>query len=277
MGRDLAGDVYVDERLHQYDGATHMPDKLCPWEKLYKRRATSLHLPFMMPGFRHRNRRNKTASKGERCFYLNTDNDHSSTTQNILLSLGVCSCSAAVTCVYRRAPFVGEVPTWGGGSVVDASAAALAGKLAVATVTGGGGRGSRRIDISGAFALLEADEQIIRLLATGPAVDGDPELPAALACASETPKAYARAHLGAADRKGFAGHSSTGTFKQAREEWQRGANIITAKCVYTWKTDKFGRVVRAKSSLVARGFTEREGVDFFERFIRARQLPVSVC
>ena len=35
----------------------HMPDKLCPWEKLYKRRATSLPLPFMMPGFRHRNRK----------------------------------------------------------------------------------------------------------------------------------------------------------------------------------------------------------------------------
>ena len=57
----------------------HMPDKLCPWEKLYKRRATSLPLPFIMPGFHHRNRKNKTESKGERCFYLNTGNDHSST------------------------------------------------------------------------------------------------------------------------------------------------------------------------------------------------------
>ncbi|CAB1098674.1 unnamed protein product [Ectocarpus sp. CCAP 1310/34] len=58
----------------------HTPDKLCPWEKLYKRRATTLPLPFMMPGYRHHNRKNKTESKGERCFYLNTGNNHSSTT-----------------------------------------------------------------------------------------------------------------------------------------------------------------------------------------------------
>ena len=45
----------------------------------------------MMPGFCHRNRKNKTGSKGERCFYLNTGNDHSSTTHKILLSSGVCS------------------------------------------------------------------------------------------------------------------------------------------------------------------------------------------
>ncbi|CAB1119977.1 unnamed protein product [Ectocarpus sp. CCAP 1310/34] len=99
----------------------HTPDKLCPWEKLYKRRATTLPLPFMMPGFRHRNRKNKTESKGERCFYLNTGNNHSSTTHKILLSSGVCSYSADVTWGYRRAPFVGEVPTWGGGAVVEAT------------------------------------------------------------------------------------------------------------------------------------------------------------
>ena len=52
----------------------HIPDKLCPWEKLYITRATSLPLPFVMPGFRHRNRKNKTESKGERYFYLNTGN-----------------------------------------------------------------------------------------------------------------------------------------------------------------------------------------------------------
>ena len=37
---------------------THMPDKVCPWEKLYKRCAASLLLPFMMPGFHHRNWKN---------------------------------------------------------------------------------------------------------------------------------------------------------------------------------------------------------------------------
>ena len=56
--------------------------------------------------------------------------------------------------------------------------------------------GSRRIRMSGAFALLEADEQMVRSLATGPKADGDPELPAALACDLETPQTYAQAHTG---------------------------------------------------------------------------------
>ena len=42
--------------------------------------------------------------------------------------------------------------------------------------------GSRRTSMSGTFALLEADEQMVRSLATGPEADGDPKLPAALAC-----------------------------------------------------------------------------------------------
>ena len=37
-----------------------------------------------------------------------------------------------------------------------------------------------------------------------------------------------------------------------------------AKWVYTWKTDEFGRVVRVKARFVARGFAQRDGVDFFE-------------
>ena len=91
-----------------------------------------------MPGFRHRNSKNKTESKGERCFYLNTDNENSSTTLKILLSSRVCSYCADVTWGYRRAPFVGEMPTLGDGAVVDASAVALAAAPAVATVTGSG-------------------------------------------------------------------------------------------------------------------------------------------
>ena len=51
------------------------PDMLCPSEKLYGRQPTSLVLPFMMPGFRHANRKTKMHSKGERCFYLNTGHD----------------------------------------------------------------------------------------------------------------------------------------------------------------------------------------------------------
>lgn len=43
-------------------------------------------------------------------------------------------------------------------------------------------------------------------------------------------------------------------------------NIITAKWVHTWKGDVHGRVVGPKARLVARGFGQRAGVDFFETF-----------
>ena len=61
------------------------PDMLGPWEKLYGRRPTLLVLPFMMPGFRHANRKTNMHSKGERCFYLNTGHNHSSTAHKVLL------------------------------------------------------------------------------------------------------------------------------------------------------------------------------------------------
>ena len=99
----------------------HTPDKLSPYERLYKKRPTNRLLPFMMPDFRHHNRKNKAESKGERCFFLNSGNNHSSTTDNILLPSGIASYSADVTWGYRRRPFVGELPTWGGGAVVDLS------------------------------------------------------------------------------------------------------------------------------------------------------------
>ena len=60
-------------------------------------------------------------SKGERCFFLNSGNNHSSTTDEILLPSGIASYSADVSWRYRRRPFVGKLPTWGGGAVVDLS------------------------------------------------------------------------------------------------------------------------------------------------------------
>ena len=251
----------------------HMPNKLCPWEKLYKRRATRLPLPFMMHGVRHRNRKNKTESKGERCFHLNTGNNHSSTTHKILLSSGVCSYPADVTPDYRRGPFVGEVTTWGGGEIVDASAAVSTVAPAAAKGTGSGvfpaasargtaaarggvfptppmtwttaprdqppesattqrrryqvipavtRSGSRLTGMSGAFALLKADEKIVHSLATAPEAGGDLELPAVLPCDLETPETYAQAHpgphgriWGAAARKEFTGLTAIGTPKPA--------------------------------------------------------------
>ena len=82
--------------------------------------------------------------------------------------------------------------------------------------------GSRRTGMSRAFALLEADDQFVRSLATGPEGDCDPKLPVALACDLETPETYAQAHAGphgriwgAAECKEFAGLTAVGTSKPA--------------------------------------------------------------
>ena len=42
--------------------------------------------------------------------------------------------------------------------------------------------------------------------------------------------------------------------------------MIDAKWVHTWKVDEHGWEGKAKSRLVARGFKQREGVDFSETF-----------
>ena len=83
--------------------------------------------------------------------------------------------------------------------------------------------GSRRTSMSGAFALLEADEKMVRSLATRPEADGDLKLPVALACDLETPETYAQAHAGphgrirgaAAERKEFTGLTAFGASKPA--------------------------------------------------------------
>ena len=68
----------------------------------------------MMPGFRYRNRPTKMHDKGERCFHLNSGNDHSSDTHKVITPAGIATYSAHFTFGYRRQAFQGEVPTWGG-------------------------------------------------------------------------------------------------------------------------------------------------------------------
>ena len=72
-----------------------------------------------MPGFRHRNRPTRMHDKGERCFYLNSGNDHSSDTHKVIITAGIATYSAHCTFGYRRQTFQGEVPTWGGRAITS--------------------------------------------------------------------------------------------------------------------------------------------------------------
>ena len=46
----------------------------------------------------------------------------------------------------------------------------------------------------------------------------------------------------------------------------KGVNVITAKWVFAWKTDSDGYITKAKTRLVARGFGQQLGVDYFNTF-----------
>ena len=64
----------------------------------------------------------------------------------------------------------------------------------------------------------------------------------------------------------FGGLRAVGTFEELGGTGQREINVISARWVYSWKSDEFGIVVRAKARLVARGFGQREGIDLFDTF-----------
>ena len=126
--------------------AVHKNDKQCPEEKLYGKRRVKQAWPFMVPGFRHRNRPTKMHDKGERCFHLNSGNDHSSNTHKVITPAGIATYSAHCTFGYRRQAFQGEVPTWGGGAITSSrswpttasSPGAALDPLAAATSSRGG-------------------------------------------------------------------------------------------------------------------------------------------
>ena len=102
--------TWMDDCLN-ITAAVHKDDKRCPEEKLYGKRRVKQAWPFMMQGFRHRNRPTKMHDKGERCFYLNSGKDHSSNTHKVIIPAGIATYSAHYTLGYRRQAFQGEVPT----------------------------------------------------------------------------------------------------------------------------------------------------------------------
>ena len=53
----------------------------------------------------------------------------------------------------------------------------------------------------------------------------------------------------------------------------KGVNVITAKWVFAWKTDSDGYITEAKARLVARGFGQQLGVDYFNTFAPIPTVP----
>ena len=60
------------------------------------------------------------------------------------------------------------------------------------------------------------------------------------------------------------GHIEIGTF--STDVVPNGVNVITAKWVFAWKIDIDGYIPKAKARLVARGFGQQLGVDYFNTF-----------
>ena len=118
-----------------FTAAVHKDDKRCPEEKLYGKRRVKQVWPFMMPGFRHRNRPTKIHDKGERCFYLNTGNDHSSDTHKVITPAGI----ATYCTLHFRVPSPGFP---GGGANLEGVCCYLFAAVAVYGVFTGGGTGS---------------------------------------------------------------------------------------------------------------------------------------
>ena len=62
------------------------------------------------------------------------------------------------------------------------------------------------------------------------------------------------------ERSTYRGLVSVGTFGKMQQP--DGLNVISAKWVLAWKPNEHGYVVGTKARLVARGFKQRENIDF---------------
>lgn len=88
---------------------------------------------------------------------------------------------------------------------------------------------------------------------------------------SEEPMSFKEATNGPDSREWKASMQSEYDSLMKNQTWvlaelPAGRKPITCKWVYKVKRDSNGKVERYKSRLVARGFTQREGIDFFETF-----------
>ena len=59
-------------------------------------------------------------------------------------------------------------------------------------------------------------------------------------------------------------HIEIGTF--SADAVPKGVNVITAEWVFAWKIDSDGYITKAKARLVACGFGQQLGVDYFNMF-----------
>ena len=78
------------------------------------------------------------------------------------------------------------------------------------------------------------------------------------ACSSE----YSDVRMEAKSKE-FDGLVAAGTFAEV-SEIPGGCNIVDAKWLFKWKDDSHGMVDRAKDRMVAMGYSQVEGVDYFE-------------
>ena len=60
------------------------------------------------------------------------------------------------------------------------------------------------------------------------------------------------------------GHIEIRTFPA--DEIPKGVNVITAKWVFAYQIDSDGYITKAKARLVARGFGQQLGIDYFNTF-----------